>query len=69
MQSKDDFLKQEHAAFARFTRKAGTEHAQYYGQKRAPQTLVSVSREYKCQCGFTTTSPRIIHDHKCEKES
>lgn len=67
--TKDEFLKQEHAALARFIREAGTEHAQYYRQKHAPHTLVSVSREYKCQCGFTTTSSRIIHGHECEKES
>lgn len=67
--TKDEFLKQEHAAFARFIREAGTEHTQYYRQGRAPQTLVSISREYKCQCGFTATSPRIIHDHECGKES
>ena len=66
--TKDEFLKQEHAALARFTREAGTEHAQYYRQNRAPQTLVSVSREYKCQCGFTTTNPQIIHDHECGEE-
>jgi hypothetical protein len=64
--TRDEFLKQEHAAVARFTREASQEHAQYWNQERAPQTLVGISREYKCQCGFTTTKPQIIHDHKCK---
>jgi hypothetical protein len=63
MQSKDDFRKRESDARTMFIR---NNSAGDYDQSAGS---VGYSREYKCECGFTTSDPDTIFDHECEKES
>ncbi len=63
MQSKDEFRKQESDARTIFMRKHSA------GDYDQPAGNVGYSREYKCECGFTTSDPDAIFDHECGKES
>lgn len=63
MQSKDDFRKQESDARAIFMRHNSA------GDYDQPAGSVGYSREYKCECGFTTNSPDVIFDHECPERS